>query len=136
MDAALRTLKIVWGVLLAAVLVYLYLCSIAKVQSAPNPVLLRPITVVAFSEVLVLFLLRRRVLMPATEVLRTQPEDQSALAKWRAGNIASWALSLSIALYGLVLRYTGFTLRQVLPFFAVGFCLILLLPPRRPTQIS
>jgi hypothetical protein len=133
MEAALRTLKIIWGALLSAVLVYVYLCAIASVKALPNPVLFRGIVIVAAGEVVVLFLLRQRLLTQATEVLRTQPDDNSALGKWRSGNILSWALGLSIALYGLVLRYMGFDFRQVVPFFAVGFCLILLLPPRRPT---
>lgn len=119
--------------LLATILIYFYLSFIAKVQSAPNPVLFRAITVVAFSEVVVLLFLRRMVLAGAMAVLGRQPEDRLALAKWRSGNIVSWALSLSIALYGIVLRYMGFTFHQVIPFFAAGFCLILLLPPCRPS---
>jgi hypothetical protein len=132
MEAALRTLKIIWGALLAAVLAYAYLCSIAKVQAAPNSFLLIPFGVMALLEVAVLFFLRQRVLGSAIAVLGSQPEDPAALAKWRAGNIISWAFGVSIGLYGVVLRYTGFSFREVIPFLIAGFCLILFLAPRRP----
>jgi len=131
-EGALRTLKIIWGALLAAVLAYACLCSIAKVHSAPNRFLLVPFGVVALLEVAVLFFLRQRVLGSATAVLGSQPDDPAALAKWRAGNIISWAFGASIGLYGVVLRYTGFSFREVIPFLIAGFCLILFLAPRRP----
>lgn len=135
MEASLKMLKIIWAALLAAVVLYVYFCSIAKVQSTPNPLFFRAIVLVACSEVVALFVLRRVLFRPAAALLSSQPEDALSLKKWRAGNIVSWCFSLSIALYGVVLRYTGFSFRQAVPFFAVGFCLILLLPPRRPIPL-
>src|SRR5438477_13146478 len=96
MEAALRTLKIIWGALLAAVLAYAYLCSIAKVKAAPNSFLLIPFGVMVLLEVAVLFFLRQRVLVSAIAVLGSQAEDPAALAKWRAGNIISRAFGLPI----------------------------------------
>ena len=48
-----------------------------------------------------------------------------ALARWRVGYVVIYALSLSIALYGLVLPFMGFPMSAVAPFLLAGFALIL-----------
>jgi F0F1-type ATP synthase membrane subunit c/vacuolar-type H+-ATPase subunit K len=37
----------------------------------------------------------------------------------------------TLALFGFVLRFMGFTLSEVAPFYVVGFALMLLFGPRR-----
>jgi hypothetical protein len=136
LENSLKTLRIVWFALLSALLLYAYLCSIAQVRVKPNPALFRSVAILAFCEAAGLLLVRKWLLSRATVVLQTEPENRRALGKWSSGNIFSWAVSLCIGLYGLILRYMGFEFRQVLPFLAAGFCLILFLPPRRPPVMS
>ena len=52
--------------------------------------------------------------------------------RWQTGYILGFAQSEAIALFGLSLRYMGFTLREVSPFYVVGFVLMLLSWPRVP----
>ncbi|MGO9084239.1 MAG: hypothetical protein ACLQBK_03360 [Candidatus Sulfotelmatobacter sp.] len=99
-------------------------------SATPNPIMLRALTVVAVSITILIFVMRRIQVLPAEAILQIQPEDAKALARWRQGYIVTYALSLSIALYGLVLHFFGFSLSQVAPFFIAGFALILLLGPR------
>jgi hypothetical protein len=76
--------------------------------------------------------LRVKMLQPAAETLRQNPDDQSALARWRVGNILSFVLMDSVVLYGLAPRFTGSTTWQSLPFYVVGMALMLVWWPRRP----
>ena len=133
METTLKTLRIVWTALTAAILIYAYLSFHARVKAIPTPATLKGIGLLAISEILLLFFFRARMLRGAIDVLRTAPEDVPALARWRQASIVSWGLSLAIALYGLVLRYLGFEFRQVLPFFVTGLFLMFLFAPRRPS---
>jgi hypothetical protein len=76
--------------------------------------------------------LRVKMLQPAAETLQQNPDDQSALARWRVGNILSFVLMDSVVLYGVALRFTGSTTWQSLPFYVVGMALMLVWWPRRP----
>ncbi len=76
------------------------------------------------------FVLRHKVLAPSAALAATQPEDTKALSLWRTAHIDMWALCEVIAMYGLLLRYLGFTVAQAAPFFVCGFVLILALGPR------
>jgi hypothetical protein len=132
MDVALKQLRIIWGALLLAILVYAVLCSQIVVHQEPVPIMFRAMTLVAVAEVLVLFIFRHNYVLQTAPLLNDQPGNASALARWRTGQIATWALSVSVALYGVVLRYLGFSFRQVSIFLIAGGALMLFLSPRRP----
>jgi hypothetical protein len=95
----------------------------------------RSIAFVSMSEVVLLFFFRRKLVLQSEPLLASEPYEPAVVARWRTGYIITWALSLSIALYGLVLRYLGFTFSQVAPFFVAGFVLILFFAPRRPDRM-
>jgi F0F1-type ATP synthase membrane subunit c/vacuolar-type H+-ATPase subunit K len=82
--------------------------------------------------VAVIFLLRRKLVKSAEQILSVQPDDTAALARWRAGYLITYAFSEAIPLYGLVLHFMGFAFAQVLPFFVAGFVVILFYAPRLP----
>ena len=65
-------------------------------------------------------------------MLVKDPTDIIALRRWLTGHILHYSLSLAVALYGLVLRYAGFSLHEVLPFYIGGFVLMLYGMPRPP----
>jgi len=134
MESAQRMMWILWFSLLIAMAGYTVLCFFANVRTIPNPMMLRAMSIVAAAEVVALFVLRRKMLVPAMALLSSHSEDAAALARWKTGHILTWALSLSVALYGLVLRYLGFTFSQVAPFFIAGFILMLFYFPRRPVE--
>ena len=78
------------------------------------------------------FVIRTKMVGKFETLLAIQPDDKFVLSKWRSAYVLMWALCDAIALYGLTLRYLGFTMTQVIPFFAAGFVLMLVSPVRRP----
>ncbi len=132
MDSALRILRIIQAAMLGSILLYVLLA--ARFGPAPKETLsgvLYAIALVALSISVGIFMVRRIMVKRAESVLQTNAEDSNALARWQAGYILIMALSESIALYGLVLRFVGFGFSQVLPFFLASFILMLFFGPRR-----
>lgn len=86
---------------------------------------------VVISEIGVALFLRARLIGSSEAVLRTQPEDQAALAKWRTGNLLSFCFAETITLFGLVLRVLGFEWRVAGIFFGVGLLVLLWWMPRK-----
>jgi hypothetical protein len=74
------------------------------------------------------------MVLRAEEALVRNEQDALSLARWRSGYVLIYALCEAVALYGLVLRFMGFTLTQVAPFYVVGFVLLFFFSPRRPSS--
>jgi hypothetical protein len=72
------------------------------------------------------------MLAPTLAVLGANPNEQSALGRWRAANIVVLALCESIGLYGFVLRFLGFSLMQAMPFYLAAILMMLYFGPKRP----
>jgi hypothetical protein len=130
MEATRKFIQIVRFVLLSAIVIYGLIVFRLPSSATPKPVVLRAITVLTVSLVVLLFVMRRIQVHPAAAILEKQPQDAKALARWRQGHLVTYTLSLSIALYGLVLHFLGFSASRVAPFFVVGIVLILFLGPR------
>lgn len=130
MEATRRFIQIVRFVLLGAIVVYGLLVSRLPSKATPKPVILQVITVLAVSLVVLLLVMRRIQVAPAEARLEKQPQDVKALARWRQGYLVTYTLSLSIALYGLVLHFLGFPVSRVAPFFLAGVALILFFGPK------
>jgi len=79
---------------------------------------------------------RRTLVLQSAATLASRPNDAATLNRWRAGNIMTYALAESIALFGLVLRLIGFTLSQVWSFYIAAFILLLFFGPRLPMSES
>jgi hypothetical protein len=99
-------------------------------SATPKPILLRAFTALAVFIVTAIFGARRIQVFPVESILEKQPQDASALLRWRQGYLVTYCLSLSIALYGLVLHFLGFPTRQVAPFFVAGLALFLFFGPK------
>ena len=120
--------------MLASVLLYGFLCFRLPAQGEPNPILFEALVIVSVSLVGVIFFFRRKTVLKAEAVLAAQPEDPAALGRLRMGYIVIWAFCESIALYGVVLHFIGFTSAHVAPFLIAGFALMLFFSPRRPIE--
>ncbi len=110
----------------------MYALVVWRVPSSgtPNPIMLRAIAGLCVSEVVIVLVMRRVRLLPVEAMLANRPEDAKALARLRQGYLVTYAICLSIALYGLVLHFLGFSMPQVAPFFLVGLVLILFSRPK------
>jgi len=130
MESARKFVQTVRFVLLGAIVVYGLLVLRLRSSATSKPIVLQALTVLAVSLVVLLFVMRRIQVLPAEAILEKQPQDAKALARWRQGYLVTYTLSLSIALYGLVLHFLGFPMSQVAPFFIAGIVLILFLGPK------
>ncbi len=135
MQAALRIVRILWIAVLLALAIFIVLPEIVAVRPQPaSPTVFVAITVVAFWIVGLAFFMRRRWILTATSTLSSDPKNANALARWRTGYIICLALSESIGLYGLVLRFVGFSLSHVAPFYVVAAVLLFYFRPQIPTD--
>jgi hypothetical protein len=131
MEASLRMLRVLHGAMLFAVVLY------AFIGEQAGPKVPRDVTVVqlalmfvSFSCIAIVFFLRKKMLGMAEAGLRVNAQDSIALGRWRAGHILSFAMSESIALFGLVVRMLGGSFRQALPFYVAGLALLVVFRPR------
>jgi F0F1-type ATP synthase membrane subunit c/vacuolar-type H+-ATPase subunit K len=101
-----------------------------QASQRPEIVFLEAMTGAAVLVVIAQMVMRRRLLAEGARLLAEDPTSIQGLTRWQTGYIVSYAFSEAVALFGLVLRFTGFTLREVAPFYIAGFVLMLLAAPR------
>jgi hypothetical protein len=77
---------------------------------------------------------RRTLVLRSAESLASHPDDSLTLNHWKSGYIATYALCEALALFGLVLRFTGCRFEQSLPFYIGGFVLLFFFGPRQPVE--
>jgi hypothetical protein len=135
MDSSIKIIR----VLQAAMLVGIVLCVgigevLGAVSTVSNATMFYVFSMVTVTMVGIILVVRRTLVTQSAVALAMRPADVAALGRWRAGYIMTYALSEAIALFGLVLRLTGFTLSQVAPFYVAGFILLLFFGPRRPVS--
>ncbi len=80
------------------------------------------------------FVLRGKYVREGSLMLAQDQADARALKRWQTGHIIGYALSEAVALYGFNLRYAGFTLREVAPFYLAGLVLMFFSRPRLPEK--
>ena len=98
---------------------------------APDRNIYFAITLFAITTVGMTFAVWRLFVLRSEVILADQPEDTAALSV-AYGYIMTYSLCETVALFGFVLSFMGFTLSEVAPFYVVGFALMLLFGPRRP----
>jgi uncharacterized protein YqhQ len=130
MQATRKLIQIIRFALAGVVVMYLFIIVRIPSTTKPNLALLRGVGFLAVLDVILVFVMRRILVFPAEAVLQNQPQDAKALARWKAGYIVTYALSMSIALYGLVLHFFGFSLGQVVPLLLASFALFVFLGPK------
>jgi F0F1-type ATP synthase membrane subunit c/vacuolar-type H+-ATPase subunit K len=135
MDAAVRIVRMIRLALMASVVLYALIGELLGSSTAsPDTALYFAVTFLAIADVGAIVVMRRMFVVPAEATLAKQPEDPAALNRWRAGYIVIYGLSEAVALFGLVLRFLGFSLSHVATFYAVGLILMMFFGPRRPSN--
>ena len=136
MAKALKTLRAVRWSMLASIVLYVIVGEVAgPVNRAVDPALTYLFTTLSVAIVGVIFVVRRTLVLRAAESLATRPEDSLSLNHWRTGYIATYALCEALALFGLVLRFLGYSLQQSVPYYLGGFVLLLFFRPKQPAII-
>ena len=139
MEPARKTLQIVRMALMVSIVLYVLVGERVgpSLAVAPDRNFYFALTLVAITTVGMIFAVRRVLVLRSEATLADEPEDLAALNRWRSGYIVTYALCEAVAMFGLVLRVLGFNLSEVVPFYIVGFVLMLLFDPRRPpTQVN
>ena len=133
LDNSIRSIRIIYAALLFTMILYVLTAEKLSHQE-PHDIhtIWLAFLVSGLMIVAVALSFRIKMLEPAGETLQAKADDQRALARWRAGNILSFVLVETVALFGFVLRFIGGTTWQSLPFYVVGIALMLVWWPRRP----
>jgi len=134
MEPARRVLQIIRIFMLVSIVAFAIIGERVGQTAAPDRNVYFAITLVAITTVGMIFAVRRLFVLRSEATLLSQPENAEALTRWRTGHLAIYALSESVALFGLVLRILGFNLSEVTPFYLAGFALLLLFGPRSPSS--
>jgi 4-amino-4-deoxy-L-arabinose transferase-like glycosyltransferase len=133
MDASLRLLRVIQIAFLVSVAFYVAIPEKVGPHEVRDVKQLQIVLgLLAGSLVVTILFFRQRLLGPAEDVLRTQPEEGVALRRWRTANLATLVCAEAVVLYGMVLRFLGGTLPQAAPFYAAGVLLMFIFTPRRP----
>ncbi len=134
-DSSIKLVQIVRAALIVSIALYLLIGEqAARRGPGASSSFYLAFTVIAISTIMAIMAVRRVLVLRAERTLATQPLDAAARQRWRAGYIVTYALSETVALYGFVLRMMGFSLSQVLPFYAVSLILMMFFSPRRPVS--
>jgi hypothetical protein len=104
----------------------------AQKTKRPPAILFESITVVAIACVLGGVTLRRRFVREGLHLMLQDANSAPGLRRWQSGHIVGYVVSEAVALYGLNLRYAGFSFADVATFYVAGFSLMLFLGPRAP----
>jgi len=126
-------MRFIWFALLTSVLLYVYVGETLpgfkwlNFQNAGKIfVILAVLNLISF------FSFRKRRYRAALALAKEQPESIHAVKGWMNYWIILLCIAESEAVFGVCFRMGNKTLQQTLPFYAVGFLLILSLWPRRP----
>lgn len=134
MESALKTVRIIQIAMLVSIAMYVFIGErMAPGPSSVSPVVFYVFSLAGMTFVGVILLIRRTLILQSEATLRTGATKFGTLNRWRSGYIVTYALSESLALFGLILRFMGFNLVQVVPFYLAGFILMLFFGPRQPS---
>jgi cytochrome b561 len=137
MQGTLRTLRAMQWAMLGSILLYAVVGELlGSGARAANPSLSYVFTTAGVAIVGVIFVVRRTLVLRSAESLASHPDDSLTLNHWKSGYIATYALCEALALFGLVLRFTGCSFQQSLPFYVGGFVLLFFFGPRQPAAAA
>lgn len=133
MRGTIRILRLVQGALLFSILLYLIVGEVVGSKAyTVNPALSYVLTTAGVAIVGAIFVVRRTLVLRCAQSLSSHPEDTLILNHWKTGYLATYALCEALALFGLVLRFTGSNFQQSLPYYIGGFVLLSFFGPREP----
>jgi hypothetical protein len=124
---SLQAVRIIHLGFLGAAVAYLLLAlaySLRVTQTSPSVVPLA-MGIVSLSALGVAAFFRSRMVRPASELLRNNPEDKIAIGRWRGGVIVSLVFCESVVLFGFLLKLIGNPWSVCGIFYAVGMFFML-----------
>jgi hypothetical protein len=133
MGRTLRTLRVLQLMMVGSILLYAVVGELAgPAARAVSPSLSYIFTTMGVAIVGIVFVVRRTLVLRSAETLASNPDDSLTLNHWKTGYVATYALCEGLAVFGIVLRFMGFTFQQSLPFYVGGLVLLFFFAPRKP----
>jgi hypothetical protein len=133
MQGTLRTLRAVQWTMLASIVLYALVGEVlGGAKGSAGPALDYIFTTAGVAIVGIILVVRRTLVLRTAENLASHPDDSLTLSHWKSGYIATYTLCEALGLFGLVLRFTGCTFQQSLPFYIGGVVLLTFFAPRQP----
>ena len=99
-----------------------------------KPTLFYGISVVSILTIGVILVVRRTLVLHSEAMLKNVSNEEAIVNRWKTGYIVTYALSEALALFGLIVRMTGFSFSQAVTFYIPGFVLMLFFRPRQPAS--
>lgn len=124
-DAAIRRARVIAGSLLVylAIVPFVLEKFVPITPRATGETIIATIYFVCVAEIGVALLMRSRYPLMREEAAVQQQDKSLRVRKWLTGQIVSYAIALSIALYGIAPRVLGGSLRESMQFYGVlSFC--------------
>jgi predicted Co/Zn/Cd cation transporter (cation efflux family) len=133
MKGTLRMLRVVQWTMLGSILLYVVIGEVLSTGGrAVDPSLSYVFTTAGVAVVGIIFVVRRTLVLRSAQSLAAHPDDPVTVSHWRNGYIVTYALCEALALFGLILRFTGDNFQQSLPYYIGGFVLLFFFGPREP----
>ena len=131
MESALKQMRLMWMLVLAAAFGYVALAEFLPHSVAPiKREVYAIILVVGVMELVSMVIVRKVLLTKAEDVLRTSPSDMAAIFRWRQGQVITLAIASAIVMFGLVVRFIGATTIQEAPLYLLGLAAMLVFQPK------
>jgi hypothetical protein len=129
---ALRLVRMIQFVLIFSVLIYVVVGeSIGPKEARDVRMIYIAFGVLTLIQTGFIFLMRSTLIEKATAALRLDAGDSLTLGRWQALMVVTLAMSESVALYGLVVRVLGASLKEASIFYGAGILLLFLCSPRK-----
>jgi hypothetical protein len=135
MTKTLQTLRVLqWG-MLGSIVLFGILGEVAgPVARGVDPTLSYLFATLSVAIVGAILVVRRTLVLRAAASLATNLEDRLSLDHWRTGFIITYALSETLALFGLILRFTGSPVQASVPYYLGSLALLVFFSPRPPAS--
>jgi hypothetical protein len=136
MESAVKVVRLIQVAMLVSIVILVFIGErmAPTPQPASDPTVFYVLSLASITIIGVILVVRRTLVLQSANALRGRPNDAATLRRWQAGHIATYALSETLALFALLLRFLGFNLSQVAPLYLAGFILILFFGPRQPSR--
>ncbi|HMK21117.1 MAG TPA: hypothetical protein VK466_02215, partial [Terriglobales bacterium] len=105
MEPAIKVIRAIQIAMLVSVALFVVVGEVVgSIPRLNNPKLFYALSLATITIVGVILVVRRTLVLQSAAALAARPNDAATLNRWRAGYVMTYALSESIALFGLVLR--------------------------------
>ncbi|HUI51426.1 MAG TPA: hypothetical protein VLX60_06565 [Terriglobales bacterium] len=106
-----------------------FLIALPK-AAPPSAVIIGAFAVISISTLAAGFFIRARLVQPASELLRANPEDGAAGGRWRIGVMLALVFAESVLLFGFALRILGASWAVCGGFYGVGIFFLVAWTPK------